>query len=42
MVGSAPEIIKELVERFDENKHIYKSSSYDEENTKIEFINPFF
>lgn len=42
MVDSAPEIIKELVERFDENKHIYKSSSYDEENTKIEFINPFF
>ena len=42
MVDSVPEIIKELVKRFDRNKHIYKSSSYDEENTKIEFINPFF
>lgn len=39
---SCPDIIKDLVKRFDENKHIYKDISYDEENTKIEFINPFF
>ncbi|WP_455644934.1 Eco57I restriction-modification methylase domain-containing protein [Methanosphaera sp.] len=40
---SAPETVIELVEKFRRNEHIYKDSSqYDEENTKIEFINPFF
>lgn len=37
-----PPIIIDLVENFKENEHIYKSASYDEENTKVEFINPFF
>ena len=37
-----PQIIIDLVENFKENEHIYKSSNYDEENTKVEFINPFF
>ncbi|MCQ2738291.1 MAG: hypothetical protein MJ224_06745 [archaeon] len=42
MVVSGISEIKKLVEKFDSNKHIYKSSSYNEENTKIEFINPLF
>lgn len=37
-----PQIIIDLVENFNENEHIYKSANYDEENTKVEFINPFF
>lgn len=37
-----PQIIIDLVENFKENEHIYKSANYDEENTKVEFINPFF
>ena len=37
-----PQIIIDLVENFKENEHLYKSASYDEENTKVEFINPFF
>jgi len=38
----APEIIKELVDRFDRNIESYKKSSYKEEQIKQEFINPFF
>ena len=40
---TAPETIINLVEKFQKNEYIYKDSTqYDEENTKIEFINPFF
>lgn len=40
---TAPETIINLVEKFQRNEYIYKDSTqYDEENTKIEFINPFF
>ena len=34
--------ITKLVEEFKENEHYYKSPSFDEENTKINFINKFF
>ena len=34
--------IAELVEEFKTNEHIYKTVAYDEENTKINFINKFF
>ena len=34
--------LKELVARFKDNIHDYKKSSYDEENTKIDFIDKFF
>lgn len=34
--------IAELVEEFKTNEHIYKTAAYDEENTKIHFINKFF
>ena len=34
--------IAKLVEEFKENEHIYKTVAFDEENTKINFINKFF
>ena len=38
----APEVIKELVERFERNLPAYKSTGYKEEQLKQEFLNPFF
>lgn len=34
--------IEKLVEEFKTNEHLYKSDDFDEENTKISFINKFF
>lgn len=39
---SSKKEIEKLVEEFRENEHIYKTVSFDEENTKINFINKFF
>lgn len=40
---SAPQEIIDLVKTFKRNEHLYKDATqYDEENTKIDFINPFF
>ena len=40
---SAPQKIIDLVEDFKENKHEYKNPDvFDEENTKVKFLNPFF
>ena len=41
-MAEAPEIIHELVERFERNIEYYKDSSYKEEQLKQEFLNPFF
>lgn len=38
----APDIIKELVERYECNRDIYRSDNYNEEQTRAEFIGPFF
>ena len=38
----APEKIKELVKRFEDNLKAYKSASYKEDQLRQEFINPFF
>ena len=38
----AKQRIKELVERFRYNLDVYKKSSYNEAQVRIEFINPFF
>lgn len=38
----APELVKELVEKFENNLSAYKNSDYKEEQLKQEFINPFF
>lgn len=37
-----PEIIKELVERFERNLPAYKSQGYKEDQLRQEFLNPFF
>ena len=40
---SAPQKIIDLVSDFEENKHEYKNPEiFDEENTKVKFLNPFF
>lgn len=38
----APEVVRQLVARFEEHKATYKSSSYNEENLRVDFLNPFF
>lgn len=38
----APEIIKDLVEKFERNLKSYKSPRYNEAQVRQEFINPFF
>jgi hypothetical protein len=39
---AAPNEIADLVERFERNKLEYKSSTYNEAQTRQEFIDPFF
>jgi len=39
---AVPEKVLELVERFESDIDKYKSLSYNEEEIKIEFINPLF
>ena len=39
---SSKKEIEKLVKEFKENEHIYKNVTFDEENTKINFINKFF
>lgn len=39
---SAPQIVTELVERFERNYAAYKSGSYNETQVRREFIDPFF
>ena len=41
-MSEAPEIIKELVEKFERNIKAYKNPEYKEEQLKQEFLNPFF
>jgi len=38
----APREVSELVERFDRNRESYRSSEYNETETRREFIDPFF
>src|SRR5215212_1416008 len=35
-------MLRELTKRFNKNEKIYRSSAYNEESTRAEFINPFF
>lgn len=37
-----PDIVAELVERFDSNREAYRSDQYNEAQLRQEFINPFF
>jgi len=38
----APQIILELIERFERNMEAYKSGVYNETQVRREFIDPFF
>jgi type I restriction-modification system DNA methylase subunit len=38
----APEIIRQLVKRFEENQASYRSGNYNEARLRLEFLNPFF
>ncbi len=38
----APEIIHQLVRRFDDNRDAYRSTNYNEAQLRQEFLNPFF
>jgi len=38
----APQIILELIERFERNIESYKSNGYNETQVRREFIDPFF
>ncbi|MCX6374472.1 MAG: hypothetical protein NTU88_00280 [Armatimonadetes bacterium] len=42
LMPEAPDIICELVERFRDNRDLYTSQNYNEEQTRAEFIGPFF
>ena len=39
---AAPQLVIELIERFDHNRNAYKSDQYNEARLRIEFLNPFF
>ena len=41
-INEAKEKIKELVDKFDFNIQQYKNKNYDEANTRVDFIDPFF
>jgi len=41
-VADVPDIIQKLVDQFHENRDQYLSAAYNEEQTRAEFINPFF
>jgi hypothetical protein len=38
----APDIIKDLVRRFDEHRDAYRSGKYNETQLRREFLDPFF
>ncbi len=38
----APETIRRLVERFEENREAYRSGKYNEAQLRLEFLDPFF
>ena len=38
----APDAVKSLVERFDQNRRVFLSNDYKEEQLRLEFLNSFF
>ena len=37
-----PDAVKRLVDRFDQNRKVFLSGDYKEEQLRLEFLNPFF
>src|SRR6266581_3505168 len=42
MPQKPPQIIADLIERFEQNAEAYRSTAYNETQVRLEFINPFF
>jgi len=42
MSTPAPDVVKRLVDHFDQNRDAYLSGSYNETQLRREFIDPFF
>ena len=38
----APDAVKRLVDRFDQDRKVFQSGDYKEEQLRAEFLNPFF
>jgi hypothetical protein len=41
-MGNAPDAVKRLVDRFDQDRKVFLSPDYKEEQLRLEFLNPFF
>jgi hypothetical protein len=41
MVTPAPDAVKGLADRFDQNRKVFLSGDYKEEQLRAEFLNPF-
>ncbi len=41
-MGTAPDAVKRLVDRFDQNRKVFLSGDYKEEQLRAEFLNPLF
>lgn len=39
---AAPQLVFELIERYNRNRAAYRSNQYNEAQLRIEFLNPFF
>ena len=42
MSTPAPDSVKRLVDRFDQDRKVFFSDDYKEEQLRAEFLNPFF
>ena len=42
MKMSAPEIVYQLVQRFEDYRQVYRSGEYKEAQVRLEFLDPFF
>ena len=38
----APDAVKRLIDRFDQDRKVFQSGDYKEEQLRAEFLNPFF
>ena len=41
-MGNAPDALLRLVDRFDQDRKVFLSGDYKEEQLRAEFLNPFF
>jgi hypothetical protein len=41
-MGNAPDALLRLIDRFDQDRKVFLSPDYKEEQLRLEFLNPFF